>query len=126
MGRPYLNAARTPVIQALDPSASRLSLSGHLKQPQFGSWWDQFVIRLIFSAACVAAGYHFHPFGLTPPVAAGVGFAFSICVILFEIRLQRASMRRLIGAAVGSILGILGALLMGIVLAHTSIPEGSR
>jgi len=47
-------------------------------------------------------------------------------VFLFEIRLQRASMRRLIGAAVGSILGILGAYLMGLVLARTSIPEGSR
>src|SRR6202045_1569305 len=35
-------------------------------------------------------------------------------------------MRRLIGAAVGSILGILGAYLMGLVLARTSIPEGSR
>jgi len=35
-------------------------------------------------------------------------------------------MRRLIGAAVGSILGILGAYLMGLILARTSIPEGSR
>ncbi len=35
-------------------------------------------------------------------------------------------MRRLIGAAIGSILGILGAYLMGLVLARTSIPEGSR
>ncbi len=45
---------------------------------------------------------------------------------LFEMRLQRTSMRRLIGAAVGSILGILGAYLMGLVLARTSIPEGTR
>ena len=35
-------------------------------------------------------------------------------------------MRRLIGAAIGSILGILGAYLMGLVLARTTIPEGSR
>jgi len=83
-------------------------------------------VRIIFSAACVAAGYHFHPFGLTPVVAAAVGFVFSISVFLFESRLQRASMRRLIGAAVGSTLGILGAYLMGLVLARTSIPEGSR
>jgi uncharacterized protein YacL len=84
------------------------------------------MVRLIFAIACVAAGYHFHPFGLSNLVAAGVGLAFSISVFLFEIRLQRASMRRLIGAAVGSILGILGAYLMGLVLARTSIPEGSR
>jgi uncharacterized protein YacL len=36
------------------------------------------------------------------------------------------SLRRLIGAAIGSILGILGAHLMGLILARTSIPEGSR
>jgi uncharacterized protein YacL len=81
---------------------------------------------MIFSIACVAAGYHFHPFELSKWVDAGIGFAFSISVFLFEARLQRASMRRLIGAAVGSILGILGAYLMGLVLARTSIPEGSR
>jgi uncharacterized protein YacL len=96
------------------------------KQPEFGSWWDRLVVQLIFAAACVAAGYHFHPFGLSSPIAAGVGLAFAISVFLFEARLQRASMRRLIGAAVGSILGILGAYLMGLVLAWTSIPDGSR
>jgi uncharacterized protein YacL len=95
-------------------------------QPEFGNWWDHLVVRLIFSIACVAAGYHFHPFGLPNLAAAGVGLAFSVSVFLFEIRLQRASLRRLIGAAIGSILGILGAYLMGLVLARTSIPEGSR
>jgi len=84
------------------------------------------MVRLIFAIACVAAGYHFHPFGLSNLAAAGVGLAFSVSVFLFEIRLQRASMRRLIGAAIGSILGILGAYLMGLVLARTTIPEGSR
>jgi uncharacterized protein YacL len=94
--------------------------------PEFGNWWDHLMVRLIFGVACVAAGYHFHPFGLSNFVAAGVGLAFSVSVFLFEVRLQRASMRRLIGAAVGSIMGILGAYLMGLVLARTSIPEGSR
>jgi uncharacterized protein YacL len=84
------------------------------------------MVRLIFSIACVAAGYHFHPFGLSDLVAAAVGLAFSLSVFLFEIRLQRASLRRLIGAAIGSILGILGAYLMGLVLARTTIPVGSR
>src|ERR1700719_1271141 len=95
-------------------------------QPELGSWWDRLMVQLIFAIACVAAGYHFHPFGLSNFVAAGVGWVFSISVFLFEIRLQRASLRRLIGAAIGSILGILGAYLMGLVLAWTTIPEGSR
>jgi uncharacterized protein YacL len=95
-------------------------------QAEFGNWWDHLMVRLIFSIACIAAGYHFHPFGLSNLMAAGVGLVFSISVFLFEIRLQRASLRRLIGAAIGSILGILGSYLMGLVLARTSIPEGSR
>jgi uncharacterized protein YacL len=95
-------------------------------QAEFGNWYDHMIVRLIFAAACVTAGYHFHPFGLTNVVAAGVGLAFAASVFLLEIRLQSASMRRLIGGAVGSILGILGAYLMGLILTRTSIPEGSR
>ena len=56
--------------------------------PQFGSWWDHFLVRMIFAVACVAAGYHFHPFDLSKWVDAGIGLAFSISVFLFEIRLQ--------------------------------------
>jgi uncharacterized protein YacL len=84
------------------------------------------LVRLVFAAACIVAGYHFRPFGLAPWAAAALGLLFSLAVFVFEIRLQRMSLRRLIGAAVGSILGILGAHLMGLVLARTSIPEGSR
>src|SRR5713226_9726950 len=91
-----------------------------------GTWWDLFLVRLIFAAVCAAAGYHFHPFGLSPLAAGTAGFGFAVAVILFEIRLLRASLRRLIGAAFGSILGIMGAYLMNLVLEHTSIPEGSR
>src|SRR5579864_2561454 len=93
---------------------------------RFGSWWDQFTVRLIFALACVAAGYHFHPFGLPAWADAIIGLLFALSVFLFEVRLQRASLRRLIGAAVGSILGILGSYLMGLVLLRTSIPEDTR
>jgi uncharacterized protein YacL len=100
--------------------------SGYHKDVRFGTWWDQLILRLVFATACVASGYHFHPFGLSRPIAAVVGLVFSISVFLFEIRLQRASLRRLIGAAVGSILGIVGAYLMGLVMSRTTIPEDSR
>ncbi len=125
-------------FEASTSSSSRASQPGRINQNGtsaeaaatrrrlFGTWWDQFLIRFIFAGSCVAAGFHFHPFGMAPRVAAIVGFVFAIGVILFEIRLQRASMRRLIGAVAGAILGILGALLMNEVFAHTTIPEGSR
>src|SRR5258708_40099947 len=124
MARPYNRPEVTPPT-ASTPFAMRPATIRPNK-PEFGNWWDHLTIRLIFSFSCVAAGYHFHPFGLSRWSAAALGLAFSLSVFLFETRLQRASMRRLIGAAIGSILGILGAYLMGLVLARTSIPEGSR
>ena len=85
-----------------------------------------FAARRLYVVACVAAGYYFHPFDLMPLATAAIGLLFSLSVFLFETRLRRASLRRLIGAAVGSILGIVGAYLMGLVLDHTSIPDDSR
>jgi uncharacterized protein YacL len=93
---------------------------------QVGTFWDMLAIRVIFTVICVAAGFHFRPFGLTRETASLVGLIFAISVILFELRLRRASLRRLIGAAAGSILGILGAYLTTLVLAHTSMPESTR
>ncbi len=91
-----------------------------------GSKWEWVLIRATFVACSVGIGYHFHPFGLVPYGAALAGLAFSLLVFVAEWRLRRASLRRLIGASVGSILGILGAYLMNIVLSHTSMPEASR
>src|ERR1700722_11676262 len=108
------------------PDAASGSNSPERAPVRFGTWWDHFLVRLFFAAACAAAGFHFHPFGLTPAVAAMLGLLFSLVVFVIETRLQRASLRRLIGAAVGSTLGILGAYLMGLVFSRTSIPEGSR
>src|ERR1700688_4567438 len=125
MTRPYTRPGNSVPPAASTPFPLRPATPPHTSS-EFGSWWDHLLVRVIFSVACVAAGYHFHPFGLSNRLAACVGLAFAISVLLFEIRLQRASLRRLIGAAVGSILGILGAYLMGLVLARTSIPEGSR
>ncbi|MGH9712701.1 MAG: PIN/TRAM domain-containing protein [Candidatus Acidiferrales bacterium] len=93
---------------------------------QVGSFWDMLAVRLVFVAVCVAAGYHFRPFSVPREYAALIGLLFSIAVILFEVRLRRASLRRLIGAATGSILGILGAYLTSLIFMHTSMPESTR
>jgi uncharacterized protein YacL len=47
-----------------------------------------------------------------------------VAVILFELRLRAVSLKRLIGAALGSVLGILGAYLFSLVI-RNSIPAGS-
>jgi uncharacterized protein YacL len=91
-----------------------------------GTFWDMLAIRLIFTVVCIGAGYHFRPFSLSHLLGSIAGAAFAVAVILFEIRLRRASLRRLIGALIGSIMGILGAFLTTLVLAHTSMPESTR
>jgi len=83
-------------------------------------------IRVIFAIVCVAAGYHFQPFNLSRAYASLAGLLFSVGVVFFEVRLRRMSLRRLIGAATGSILGILGAYLTSLILTHTSMPPSTR
>jgi uncharacterized protein YacL len=83
-------------------------------------------MRLIFVTVCAGAGYHFRPFGLSKEMATLAGLLFAIGVILFEVRLRRASLRRLIGAAIGSIMGILGAYLTSLIFTHTTMPESTR
>src|SRR5436309_14208864 len=101
---------RTHTVNA-GVSAPKRRESSAVREPgvRLGSWWDQLIIRIVFSAACVAAGFHFHPFGLTPTVAASSGLLFSLAIFVVETRLQRASLRRLIGGSVGTILGILAS-----------------
>lgn len=91
-----------------------------------GTFWDMLVVRFIFAAVCTAAGYHFRPFSLPHLHGAIAGFLFAFAVILLEIRLRKASLRRLIGAAAGSILGILGAFLISLIFMHTTMPEATR
>ncbi len=74
---------------------------------------DVVLIRLIFTAILVAAGYILRPVAGDSWISAGLGALIAVCIILFELRIRRATLKTLIGAAVGSILGIIGAYLIG-------------
>lgn len=85
------------------------------------------IIRILFVLLLVTAAYFLRPFGLSGPLAAGVGLALGVVIVVFEMRVKEISLKRLIGAAAGSVLGILGAYLMSLVLAsamqgHQSLP----
>jgi uncharacterized protein YacL len=86
--------------------------------------WEMWAIRAIFVIVLGAASYHLQPFHLSSWPSALLGTGLGVFFVFFEIRLERASLKRLIGAAVGSILGILGALMMGHLLNLTSIDRG--
>ncbi len=49
-------------------------------------------------------------------LSALIGAVISLFVVAFEMRVRRASLKTLIGAAVGSILGIVGAYLIGMLI----------
>ena len=95
-------------------------------QESVGSFWDMLGIRIVFLAVCIGAGFHFRPFSIPKEAGAALGFVFGLGVILFELRLRHASLRRLIGASAGSVLGLLGAYLTSLILTHTTMPESTR
>ena len=77
---------------------------------------DLILIRLLFVALLAGVCYFLHPFGLTGWVSAGTGAGAALAVIIFELRVRALTLRRLIGAVAGSVLGIFGAALFCLVL----------
>jgi uncharacterized protein YacL len=83
------------------------------------------IIRLLFIAVVAFAAYFLHPFNIEGPLAAGIGVITGIGVVVFEIRIKKVSLTRLIGAAFGSVLGILGAYLISLVL-ERAMPDSDN
>ncbi|MCZ2154862.1 MAG: TRAM domain-containing protein [Bryobacterales bacterium] len=74
------------------------------------------LLRAAFIILLFACGYFLVPFGFTPALSGGVGALAGILIVAFEIRLKQVSLKRLMGAAAGSLLGILGAFLVSLIL----------
>ena len=77
---------------------------------------DLILIRLLFISRLGCAAFFLKPFSLEGPAAVAVGVICAVGVVIFELRVREASMKRLIGAAFGSVLGIFGAYLISLVL----------
>ena len=86
---------------------------------------DLVVIRVFFVAVLACAAYFLRPFNLNSPLAALVGAFIGAMVVFFELRIRQISLQRLIGAALGSVLGILGAYLISLVLGR-AIPGSNN
>lgn len=92
--------------------------------------FDVLILRIAFVGMLVLLGYLLNPFERTQRfglgfvgneatrqwLSAGLGGVLGALVIVFEIRVRQASLKTLIGAAVGSILGIVGAFLIGVLI----------
>jgi uncharacterized protein YacL len=83
---------------------------------------DLIIIRCVFILVVAVACYHLRPFGLAnfPAwISGAAGVAIGAIVVWFEARLRAVSLKRLIGAVIGSILGILGAYLFSVVIKNS-------
>jgi uncharacterized protein YacL len=84
---------------------------------------DLIVVRLLFVLFVALTCYKIQPFDLPSNLDAGLGALLGIAIVTFEWRLRLVSLKRLIGAAIGSVLGIFGAYLFALVI-RNSIPPG--
>ncbi len=85
---------------------------------------DLIFVRLLFVIVVSVTCYVIAPFGLPRNLDAGIGAAVGAAIVLFEWKLRGVSLKRLIGAAIGSILGICGAYLFALVI-RSSVPAGN-
>ncbi|MGA2424261.1 MAG: PIN domain-containing protein [Terriglobales bacterium] len=82
---------------------------------------DIVLIRLLFVLVVGIICFLIRPFSLPPNYAAAVGLLIGAAIVMFEWRLRVMSLKRLIGSAIGSVLGIIGAYLFALVI-RNSIP----
>ncbi len=79
-----------------------------------GVWFLRGFFALTFSAAT----YYLRPFGLSGLVSAFLGAGLAAAIIAFEMRVRQSSLRTLVGAALGSLMGIIGATLISLIVTH--------
>lgn len=77
---------------------------------------DLWIIRALLFAAVLVSGYFIRPFGTDIRLTLICSGILGIIVILAEMRIRRLPLKMLLGAAVGSVLGIIGASLISIVI----------
>jgi hypothetical protein len=88
------------------------------------------LIRLVFIGILIGAGYLLDPIGHAMPgrpalfglpvhcVSALLGLLIACVIIVFEMRIQQASLKTLIGAGIGSMMGIVGGVLIGFLISY--------
>jgi uncharacterized protein YacL len=84
-----------------------------------GTVVDIAFIRFVFIVFVAITCYLIRPFGADARLNAATGALLGSAIIIFEWRLHRISLKRLIGAAIGSILGIFGAYLFALVIRNS-------
>jgi len=87
---------------------------------------DLVAVRFLFILFVAVTCFLIQPFGRSQPVDAVVGALLGFAIVIFEWRLRLVSLKRLIGAAIGSILGIFGAYLFALVIRNSIAPGNTQ
>jgi uncharacterized protein YacL len=74
--------------------------------------------RIFFVLALGLAAWYLKPFELPAIFAAAAGAVIGVAIVFFEIQVRKITLKRLIGAACGSLLGIVGAYLISLILSR--------
>ncbi len=79
---------------------------------------DSWILRGIFCLTLVYSSAVIEPAGQNAgsAVNGALGLLFAVCAIVFEMRIRRLGLKTLIGAVAGSLLGMLGAVLISYIL----------
>lgn len=78
--------------------------------------FDLLIVRALFVFLLAATAFFLAPFQLTQLASGLFGLTLGIVAVALEIRLKQVSLKRLIGAVTGTILGMLGAFLVAFVI----------
>lgn len=88
--------------------------------------FEFWLVHLSIAACATALCYNLEPFGLRGLSAAAVGFLLALVILMAELRLRRARTSGLLGAAVGTVLGMVAALLVTLVISRTDGPDPTK
>jgi uncharacterized protein YacL len=86
---------------------------------------DWIVVRIVLLIFLVAASYYYQPFGISGWYDSLLGLGLGLAILIFETRVSGASLKRLLGAAVGSVLGLTGAYLVCLILGQSTLPRNT-
>ncbi len=86
---------------------------------------DLWIIRILLFVAILISGYFVRPFHLDTPYTLAISAVLGVLIMLAEIRVRRCSLKTLIGAALGSTLGIIGASLISLIIGRMQLEHAT-
>ncbi len=87
--------------------------------------FEMALARAIFIISLALVAKQLRPWELSPWVSFALGIFMGLVFVMFEARLEKVTLKRLIGAAVGSIVGILGAWMVSHLLIGSLAVRGN-